>query len=139
MVQSLHVFLHPSLRQSVHPSVPLPNRHLLTPSVYQCVHRSISLSISWSVYPSITHLSNSRKISGIFNHTTIPVLVLYMGASLGSWPLALGFFEDGEGKIVGGKGIQVWSRRNCRVVNVSSRVVKKFEEGEGKIEGGEGI
>ena len=50
-----------------------------------------------------------------------------------------GFFKDGEGKIVGGKGIQAWARRNCRVVKVSSRVVKEFEEGEGKIEGGEGI
>ena len=58
-----------------------------------------------------------------------------MGASLGSWSYTskYGFFE------VGGKGIQAWSRRNCRVVKASSRVVKEFEEGEGKIEGGEGI
>ena len=48
-------------------------------------------------------------------------------------------FEGGEGKIVGGKGIRVWSRRNRRVVKVQSRVVKEFEGGEGKIEGGEGI
>ena len=40
---------------------------------------------------------------------------------------------------MGGKGIQAWSRRNCKVVKESSRVVKEFEEGEGKIKGGEGI
>ena len=50
-----------------------------------------------------------------------------------------GFFEGGEGKIVGGKGFQAWSRRNCRLVKASSRVVKEFEGGESKIEGGEGI
>ena len=83
--RSLHVFLHPLFRQSVHPSVPLPNRLFLTPSVYQCVHQSISSSVSRSVHPSVTHSSNSRKITGIFNHTTMPVL--YKGASLGSWSL----------------------------------------------------
>ncbi len=40
---------------------------------------------------------------------------------------------------MGGKGIQAWSRRNCRVVKASSRVVKEFEDSEGKIEGGDGI
>ena len=45
----------------------------------------------------------------------------------------------GEGKIVGGKGIRAWSRRNRRVVKASLRVVKEFEGGEGVIEGGEGI
>ena len=38
-----------------------------------------------------------------------------------------------------GKGIQAWSRRNCRVVKASLRVVKEFEGCEGVIEGGEGI
>ena len=71
MVRSLHVFLHPSFRQSVHPSVPLLNK-----------------------------------------------------------------LEGGEGKIVGGKGIFSWSRRNRRVVKASSRMVKEFEGGKGKIEGG---
>ena len=50
-----------------------------------------------------------------------------------------GFYEGGEGKIVGGKIIRVWSRRNCRVVKASSRVVKEFKGGKGKIKGGEGI
>ena len=59
--------------------------------------------------------------------------VLYKGASLGSWSLY------SEGKIVGDKGFQAWSRRNCRLVKASSRVVKEFEGGEGRIEGGEGI
>ena len=40
---------------------------------------------------------------------------------------------------MGGKGIQVWSRRNCRVVKASLRVVKEFEGGEGKTKGGGGI
>ncbi len=57
----------------------------------------------------------------------------------GTYTFKYGFFEDGEGKTVGGKGIQAWSRRNCWVVKGSPRVVKEFEEGEGKLEGGEGI
>ena len=40
---------------------------------------------------------------------------------------------------MGGKGIREWSKKNCRVVKASSRVVKEFKCGEGKIEGGEGI
>ena len=40
---------------------------------------------------------------------------------------------------MGGKGIQEWSKKNCRVVKASSRVVKEFKGGEGKIEGGDGI
>ena len=77
MVQSLHVFLHPSFRQSVHPTDFFTLR--LSISVY------ISSSVSRPVHLSVTHSSNSRKITGICNHTTMPVLC--KGALLGSWSL----------------------------------------------------
>ena len=71
-----------SIIPSVRPSVHAPSRLFLTPSVYQ----SISPSISPSDHPSIAYSSNSSKITGIFNHATLPVL--YEGASSGQWSLS---------------------------------------------------